>query len=352
MTSANKRHNLPYTPNPTPQTPMKIYSNAADNFLKELKVSTVLIYGNDTGGVSHMAKRIIKKFIGDEEEQETVKQLDSDELKDNENIILDEIASKGFFSSKKLVWVADPPEGAALALQEAFKSLDKSCFLLVTGGELKRESKIRKLYEDSKEHTALLCYKEEGVNLKRHIMDWLNKNSIRADQDAVEYLVANLGEDKLITENELEKILTFLGDDKRLSFDDASAILADNSELAVNDIMYAISCKTPKMLEKSLARAFADNIAGVVITRSMLYHFNRLLNAKLMIQNGMSADTVVESLRLFFKLKEPFKTSLRKWNVQQLEDAVKTAIALELDVKSNYAESEMMIRDKLLKLAV
>lgn len=331
---------------------MKIYSNAADNFVKDLKPSTVLIYGNDTGGVSAMAKRVIKRFIGDEEEQETVKQLTSDDLKENENIIIDEIGSKGFFSSKKLVWVFDPPEGVVSALEEAFKSLDKSCFLLVTAGELKRESKIRKLYEDSKENTALLCYKEEGMNLKRHIMDWVSKNGVRADQDAIEYLVANLGEDKLITENELAKILVYLGDDKTLTFDGASAILADNSELAVNDIMYAISCKTPKMLEKSLARAFADNVAGVVITRSMLYHFNRLLNAKLMVQNGMSVDMVVESLRLFFKLKEPFKTSLRKWNIPQLEEAIKSATQLELEVKSNFAESEMLIRDRLLKMAV
>ncbi len=330
---------------------MKIYSNAADNFVKDLKPSTVLIYGPDTGGVSSLAKRIIKKFIADEPEQETVKQLTTDDLKENENIIIDEIGSKGFFSSKKLVWVTDPPEGAASALEEAFKSLDNSCFLLVTAGELKKESKIRKLYEDSKVHTALLCYKEEGVNLKRHIMDWISKNGIRAEQDAIEYLVANLGEDKLITENELAKILVYLGDDKTLTFDGVSAILADNSELAVNDIMYAISCKTPKLLEKSLSRAFADNIAGVVITRSMLYHFNRLLNAKLMVQNGMSVDMVVESLRLFFKLKEPFKTSLRKWNVQQLEAAVKAATELELEVKSNFAESEMLIRDRLLKMA-
>ena len=105
------------------------------------------------------------------------------------------------------------------------------------------------------------------------------------------------------------------------------------------------------MLEKSLTRAFADNIAGVVITRSMLYHFNRLLNAKLMINNGMSMDMVVESLRLFFKLKEPFKTSLRKWNVPQLEEAVRQATMLELEVKSNFAESEMLIRDRLLKMA-
>ena len=331
---------------------MKIYSNNAQSFLRELKCKTVLIYGNDVGGVKTLAKSIIKKFIGDEDEQEIVKQLTAEDLKDNENIIMDEIATKSFFTSKKLVWLTDPPEASFPAITEAIKSADSESFILVTGGELKRESKIRKLYEDSKELTALLCYKEEGVGLKKHISEWLNKNSISADIAAIEFLAANLGEDMLITNNELDKILVYLGDEKRLSLQDVTAIVADNSDMAISDIMYEITCKSPKALEKSIAQAFADNVAAIVIVRSMLWHFNRLLTAKIMVQNGMSVDSVVESLRLFYKHKEPFKTSLRKWNIDQLEQAVKRITKLELEVKSSFSDQEMIMRDNMLKLAV
>lgn len=330
---------------------MKLYSNKADAFIKNLKTPSVLIYGNDVGGVKTMAKTIIKKFLEGEDEQESLTTLTSDDIKDNENIIIDEIASKGFFSSKKLVLLVDPPESSVSALQEAIKSIGSESFILVTGGEMKKESKIRKLFEDSRELTALLCYKEEGLGLKKHITDWLLANKISADMDALEYLVANLGEDMLITNNELEKLSIYLGDERKLTYTDVQHVLADNSDIAVSEIMFEITCKEPKDVEKSLTRAFAEGTASIAIVRSMLWHFNRLLSAKFMIQNGMGVDPVIESLRLFYKHKEPFKNSLRKWNIQQLQDAIKHITKLELEVKSNFADQEMILRDSILKLA-
>ena len=119
---------------------MKIYSYAADNFVKDLKANTVLIYGPDVGGVRVMAKRIIKSFLKGDDEQEAVKVISADEVKENEAVILDEINSKGFFAARKLVWLDNPPDGVASLLEGAFKSLDSETFLLVTGGELKKES--------------------------------------------------------------------------------------------------------------------------------------------------------------------------------------------------------------------
>lgn len=330
---------------------MKIYSNAADNFVRDLKTNSVLIYGNDVGGVKAMAKRITKKFLGDEDEQESLVLLGADNIKDDPEIIITELNSKSFFSNKKIVILDDAPDGAIEVIERAISQINQDSFLLVCGGEMKKESKIRKFYEGSKNLTALLCYKEEGANLKRQISDFMRLHNVQTDYDTLEYLTANLGEDKLITQNELEKILIYLGDSKTLNLDDVTQILADNSDMALNDIAFAISCKNVKLLEKSLARAFADNAASIAVVRAALWHFNRLLTAKMMIKNGMQMDSVIESLRLFYKHKEQFKLSLRNWSEERLIKAVKALTQLELDLKANYADDEMLMRDKFLKMA-
>jgi DNA polymerase-3 subunit delta len=301
-----------------------------------------------------LAKTITKRFLGAEESQDSVVILTPESIKADAEIIITELSSKSFFCTKKLVIIEDVADSSLEVIQKAEEILaaDKEVFLVLCAGELKKESKIRKYFEGSKSLTALLCYKEDAANLKRQLGTWLRSDAISADNDTLDYLAANLGEDKLITQNEMEKILIYLGDSKKLSFEEATHIVADNSDMALNDIAFAVSCKNVKLLDKSLARAIADNTAPIAILRAVLWHFNRLLNAKLMIRNGMQQDMVIDSLRLFFKHKDMFKQSLRLWSEERLIRAVKALTKLELDVKTNYGDDEMLMRDKLLKMAV
>lgn len=330
---------------------MKIYSNAADNFVRDLKTNIVLVYGNDNGGVNAMAKRLAKRFLGAEESPDSLVKLSPEDLKEDTEIIATALSSRSFFCHKKVVIVEDAADGILEIVHKVAAMQGADNLLIVCAGELKKESKLRKFFEDSKILTALLCYKEDTAGLKRRISELLRGNSVSADQDVIEYLAANLGEDKLITQNEIEKISIYLGDAKTLSFEEATEIVADNSDMALNDIAFAISCKNKTGLEKSLARAIADNTAPVAIIRAILWHFNRLLSVKMMIKNGVQPDQAIDSLRLFFKHKDMFKLSLRQWNEERLIRAVNALTELELSLKSNYTDEEMLMRDKLLKMA-
>ena len=332
---------------------MKIYSNAADNFVKDLKANTVLVYGPDMGGVKTMEQRLIKRYLGQNPDPASVVEIDGDELKDNPGRLPDEVMSKSFFADKKVIRLRDAPDSAVELVQNAIAQLDDSVLLLLTSGELKKDSKIRKLYEDSKQLTALLCYKEDGQNLRKTVAGFFAKNQINTDRDCLDYLCANLGDDRLVTENELEKIVLFLGNQKTLELDDLMQILADNSEMALSEIASSTAARSPAKLEKQLAKAFAENASGVAIIRAVIWHFNRLILVKKLCENNMPLDSAIASLRppVFFKQTDIFRASLAKWSTARLEKAIERLTQLEKEVKSSTLDQDIICRDLLIKLA-
>jgi DNA polymerase-3 subunit delta len=247
----------------------------------------------------------------------------------------------------------DMPEGAVEVLQNAIAQLDDSVLLIVTADELKKDSKIRKLYEDSKQLTALLCYKEDGQNLRKTVAGFFAKNQVTLGRDCIEYLCANLGDDKLVTENELEKIMLYLGNQKTLEVDDLMQVLADNSEMALSEIAAFVAARSPLKLEKTLAKAFAENASGVAIIRAVIWHFNRLILVKKLQENNMTLESAMATLRppVFFKQVDSFKMALGKWSTARLEKAIERLTALEKEVKSSTLDQDIICRDLLIKLA-
>jgi DNA polymerase-3 subunit delta len=224
--------------------------------------------------------------------------------------------------------------------------------IIITGGELGRESKLRKYFEDSKDLMTILCYKDDAMSLRNYIATAFRDAGVFVDKDAMDYLVANLGEDKQVTKNEVEKILLYLGTQKKLSFEDVTAILADNSEITVGDIAYAVATKDAPKLEKTLARAFGENINAVPILRSVQYQFQRMMSVKNALSKGVQLDSALQSLRpqIFFKQADLFKLSLRKWSEEQLKSALQKITDAELAAKGSGLDSDMVCRQELLKL--
>ena len=333
---------------------MKLYTNKADSFIKSPKGQAVLLYGNDKGLVREVQKKLTESFLPPPIDPMAVKEFSGDELKDDPALFLDEYSSTNFFVEKRVIIVDDPSNDFLESLGKAIERSNNDVLVIVTGGELGRESKVRKYFEDSKTLTALLCYKEEGMNLKRYIADKFRANGVNVDADALEFLTANLGEDKLITNSEIDKILLYLGDEKRLNFAAVKSILADNSDITLSDVSFAISTRNFAELEKSLARAYGEHINSVPIIRAILWHFQRLITVKRLIANGATMDEALANLRpaIFFRDADLFKLSLRKWTEEQLINAVMKLNQAELDAKSGNIDAELSCSHALLEITI
>lgn len=275
-----------------------------------------------------------------------------EQLMEDEGLLATEMSSMGFFAEQKIVRIDAVIDDLLPQIQAVLHNTSLDNFLIVTGGELKPTSKIRKFFEGSKELVTLLCYKEDEVSLRAHIVQTLREEGIVADRDALDYLVTNLGEDKMITNNELQKIITYLGHEKELSFEDVAALLADSSELTLSDLASAVSARDNRKLEKNLARVAGQQIGGVAVLRMVAWHFERLLAARATVDSGQGIDFALKTLRppVFFRDVPAFKQDLAKWKLQQLKAAMQSIYVAELAVKKGGLDENVICHHALIEI--
>ncbi len=331
---------------------MKAYSNQADNLIRNLKPgSAVLIYGPDNGAAKELQQKFINKIAPDKDAM-GVKEFSADAIKDDPSSLLDEIAARSFFAESRVISINF---AATITdnIVDALENIPDDLTIIIAAGELDKASKIRKFFEAHKSFPAIACYKEDERTIRASISQKFRDAGVRVDVDAMNFLATNLGEDKGITNNEIQKILLYLGEQKTLAYEEVVELMADSSELTLNDITNSIAQRDVKRLEKSLTRAFAEHMNAMPILRSVSWQFQRLASARMMAQNGMGIDAALQALRppLYGKQQDQFKASLNKWNAPQLKKALAAITKAELEAKSSTLDSDMVCRNALLKLA-
>ena len=334
---------------------MKLYTNQADNFIKNIKAGSpgaILIYGPDAGAVKDFQKKITAKVVPGSDTM-AIKEFSSDQIKEDPAILLDEVGARSFFATERVI-IIDFAATIAETVTEALNNIPEDLTIIIVADELGKESKIRKLFEAHKTFPVIPCYKEDERAIRTMIFQKFKEAGVNVEPDAMNFLATNLGEDKQITLNEIEKILTYLGEQKTLTSEEVIELLADSSELTLNDITGAVAMRNAAKLEKALSRAFAEHMNAVPILRSVQWQFQRLATARMMMQNGMTVDSAVASLcpPMFAKQLDQFKLSLNKWNAPQLKKALSTITTAELEAKSSTIDPDVICRDALLKLAV
>lgn len=333
---------------------MKLYNNKAAGFLKNINAPAVLIYGNDNGAVREFEGKLTQaKQSGAQADEWDVKTITAEQLKEDPGVLLDEVKSMGFFAAKKIVRINEATDSLLANIEEAIPELNEDVFLIITAGELAKKSKLRAAFEGAKELMAILCYKEDDFSLKNHLQARFSDEGIMAEPDALEMLVTNLGGDRMITNSEIEKIITYLGGEKKLKFDDVNKLISDGSEVTLIDLAFAVSARDSKRIERSLQRAFAEQIGAVAVVRMVNWHFKRLAQAKSALENGGNIEGAMRGLYppVFFKQVPEFKTALSRWKLSELLAVLEKTAEIELAAKKNANDAESCCRYELLSYA-
>lgn len=306
--------------------------------------------------MKEVEKRIIAHLLPQENgspDEMAINEITQEQIKEDPAAILNELSSVSFFADERVIKISQATDSMLAAIEQALPQASKENFLLITAGELTPASKLRKLFEGSKEHMTVLCYRDDEVSVRQVIRTKLNEAKIQFDNDTLEFLAANLGEDRLITQSEIEKIIVYAGSEKQIHFEDAAKILASSSQITLSDLAFSVSSRNSELIEKNLTRVFSEHIAAVAILRSLSWHFERMLQVKNAVQTNPNVDSAVKSLRpqVFFRQVAQFKTDVMGWSLPQLYRALELIKETELAVKQGKAGEQILCRNLLLKLA-
>jgi len=172
------------------------------------------------------------------------------------------------------------------------------------------------------------------------------RERITIAEDAIAYLVGNLGGDRGVTRQELDKLCLFAGPGGKVDLESAIASVGDTSALDLDAVVYDALDGHAASVEAALSRLFLEGQSPVAILRAAQRHAQRLHLGAARVAGGETADGVARSVRppIYFKYVDRFRDQLAAWPPERTQRLMTLLLQAELECKSTGYPDETICR--------
>lgn len=324
-----------------------------DIFLKAVpaEIRAVLFYGPDAGLVRERTQALGKTVVADLNDPFNVSDIPPEALKTDPARLADEMGAQSLMGGRRLVRVDGAEDATAAAVQNLFGQLPAGdSLLIVSAGDLRPASPLRKLFEGADIAAAVPCYEADARDLVRLATESFRQHKISASQDALSLLSTLLASDRGVARQEIEKLVTLAGEGGKLSLEDVAVAIGDSATLDMGDPAWAAGDGNYEELERSLARLFGDGLSPVAILRAAQRHFVRLYEV------CASADPVGVAMKnlkppVFWKDESRFGRQAEGWRRERLEQALARLHQAEAECKTTGLRDLTMCSRALMAVA-
>ena len=294
-----------------------------------------LIYGPDKGGVKENSADIIKS-LKSKKDFNVIKVSDEDLEK---NSLIDLMFQKDIFSNKSIIRV-DLDYLPKFGLTDQLLSsicLGKTNLLLLEAGNLKKNHNLVKSFSTLKELACIACYHENSNTLKETIKMYSEKFNLKIDNVSISYLSEKLGNDKLLTLQEIKKLSIF-GNGKKISYSDVLNSVGDSSLISINKVCdnLFISNKASYFYDKIVEQGYSY----IIVLRSLLSHFYLLLTFK----EQRNQEYINFPASIHFSRYESIRKQIRLLNKKKINTTIHTIYSLEEICKKEYRLANLLIK--------
>ena len=316
-------------------------------------LSGALLFGPDQGLIAETISLCIKKFAGKPANPFMHAELSPAQLKGDPGLLSDELNTLPMLGTKKIVVFRQCADSFAADIKLALSNQSKSCFLLTEAGELPARSKLRKVFAESTSAAAVGCYFDDGNKIHTIINQVFEEHQSLIDPDASSMLTNRLGNDRLISRSEIEKLALFVGRGGRARVDDVAAVIGDHSLLSLESIVFDTADGKSNRADQSTARALSEGVSPIQVLRALHNHFQRLHAVIGQINRGVPLNTALGKLTppIFFKVKPRFQQQCQQWSLKGLNSAMNLLLGAERQCKKTGAPAHAICQRMVLVLA-
>ncbi len=315
--------------------------------------SAALLFGPDQGLISETLARTVATVAGKPADPFLIAEVTPAQLRSDDALLSDELLALPMIGARKIIVIRGATDAIFKVVEAALAIPNAPNFLLVEAGELPPRSKLRKAFEGAKNAGAAGCYADGHHNLEQVVRQVTQSRGVRIGPDAVQELLSRLGNDRMISRGEIEKLALYVGDKAEIRIDDVIAIVGNNAALSIDHVIFDTADGDTRAADQALSRALANGVAPVQILRSLQIHFQRLHIVADELRRGTSLDTGMGKLRppVFFKVKSRFQRQCRQWSVDQLTMAMSLVLEAEHQCKQTGAPMAAICQRSVLRLA-
>ncbi len=349
---------------------MKLSFKQIESFVKspDPKARAILVYGPDQGLMKERSRIMAKTVNPDLNDPFNVITLSHDKIIADPSIFYDEANALSLMGGNRLLFIKDAGDGLNIILKDYLENPSQDTLVIIEAGDLGPRSPLRKLCESAKNAAAVPCYVDDERTLAGIIREMCTHAGYSIDQDALLALSGAIIGDRTIARNEIEKLIIYKGYKQgykgfggeavreKIGFIELRDIIAccgDVRDWSMDRLVYAVgdgNIQESQMIIESLIK---DQVAPIVILRSIQNHFWRLMGVHMKIATGLTQADALKTLSppLFWKVEDQFKRQLQRWMIAPLESVLDTLNRVEGMIKQSGYDDVGLIKNAIMQIS-
>ncbi len=275
-----------------------------------------LVFGSDSGLVAERVRTILARAVDDPKDGFQLVRMLGDDVAADPLRLVDEANAVPMFGGRKAIAVEATARSLVPAAELILKAPPADCTITFEAGAIKRDNALRKLFERERSALAIECHPDNAREISQLIDRELAADDLTIEPDAKELLLSLLGQDRLSTRSELEKLATYAHGDGRVTVDHVEAIVADASALVLDHAIDGAFRGAFAAVEATTEKVFAETGDVNMLLGAALRHATALHRARL------ASDGGGEAAGFYGARRAAAEQQLRMWDAPRLAKAV------------------------------
>jgi DNA polymerase-3 subunit delta len=308
----------------------------------------LLVFGMDTEKINVRRQEITLALVGDTAQDEMrLTRMFAADLRKDPALLLDALKAQGFFPGPRMVVVEGATDGLAPLFETAVSEWEQGdAYLIVTAGSLNARSKLRKVFESSKNFYTIGIYDDptRPEEVDRILAD---AGVANISNEAKKYLMTlahdmGLGDLKQVI-NKLS--LYKLNDQATVEITDIEACAPVTLDADIDDILHIISEARSAEVGPTLSRLAGQGINPTALCIGAMRHF-RLLHAAACDPQGPDVGLSRTRPPIFGPRKDRLVRQARAWGNIRLEKALSELMDTDLILRSSKPVPTMAVVER------
>jgi DNA polymerase-3 subunit delta len=306
--------------------------------------SVFLVFGTDQGLIFERSQKLIRSAIGAHGDAMQIVEFAGDAIAADPMILLDEANAFNMFGGDvRVIRIAAGNRSLAPALDLIAQAPQAGCVLIIEAGELKRDALLRKWIETHSFAVSIECRADDPKDIQRLIDAEVKFAQLSIDPDAREALGAMLGEDRLSTRSELDKLTLYAHGQNTITIEHISEILHDASALGVDAVISAIFSGKSAQVVELVHKALQIGVDINMLVAATLRYALALHRCRADIDNGAFFDGTLQILMrqvYGFSRKTEVSNQLRQISLSALEQMISALFDIVRKTRQNNSLGE------------
>jgi DNA polymerase III subunit delta len=291
------------------------------------RLDVFLFHGTDAGDVSDRAANCAKTLAASDNPPGEIIRLTDQDLSQQSGRLATEARSLSMFGGRPVILVKQAPQLTPALIESLLGDPPLSAFVVIEGGNLKKDAKLRTLIEKAKRGAAIACYGDDERSLPQLIREEVSRAGLTIAPDAVQLLCQLLGADRALSRSELGKLILYTAPDRQIDVEHVEAVVGDAAAQAFDTALNAALGGDAATALGQIDRLAAAGTPPSVFLNLLLAHLQRLAGLAAVLERGENLETALGRVRppLHFKQKDAVKAQCGRWRTPEIAAAMEAA---------------------------